>query len=140
MPYQCYGCGSNFVKDSSLRGHLNSSNSDRNCRKKHDAIIQSQIEAARQSPVDLDDPEQWQPNDLHDPEPRDDFYLLDTGHGRLPSVSEADQLSADRATKRNRSGTIDRQSLVKAELRPFPNAAKVIWKGEPIPWEVHVRL
>ena len=54
MPYACYGCGSNFVRDSSLRGHLNSSNSTRNCHAKHDAIIQSRIEAARRSPIDLD--------------------------------------------------------------------------------------
>ena len=91
---------------------------------------------ALQVPVDADDLEQWQPEGLQDPEPHDDFFLQGTHGGRLPSVE--DPLLADRATKRTRSGTIDRLSLVKAEYRPFPNAAKVIRKGDPIPWEAHV--
>jgi hypothetical protein len=101
----------------------------------HDNLTQSQIQAGQQIPVDADDPEQWQPEGLQDPEPCDDFYPQDTHGGRLPSE---EPLHVDRVMKRNRSGTIDRSSLVKAEYRPFPNAAKVIRKGAPIPWEVHV--
>jgi len=136
MPHQCYGCGSNFTKDSALRGHLN--NSRQNCRAMHDRIVRNRTLAAEQSLVDPNDLEQWQLQGLHDPEPRDDSYPQEFDGGRFSP--DSDLLPPDRATKRNRSGTIDRSSLVQAEHRPFPNAAKVIRRGQPIPWEVHVSL
>lgn len=96
--------------------------------------------AAISVPVDPDDPEQWQAPGLDDPEPIDDILphnpLPPSASGRLQASSEL--LDIDRLSKRTRSGTVTKSSLIKAEQRPFPLAATIIRSGDAIPWELRV--
>jgi hypothetical protein len=138
MSYTCHSCLQRFPKDSSLRGHLNQRPQ---CRTAHTNFLERQRQAD-QTHVDPYDPEQWGPMDLIDPEPSDDAPLYDPNVPTGGRVLEhgGPQFFADGSNKRTRSGTINRNSLIKAEHRPFPGAAKVIRKNEPTPWEVQVSL
>ena len=93
---------------------------------------------ALQVPVDAYDPEQGQLEGFQDTEPHDDFFPQGTHGGQLLYASVDNPLLAGRATKCTHSGTIYQFSLVKMEYCSFPNAAKVIQKGDLIPWEAHV--
>jgi hypothetical protein len=140
MPYICHGCKTLYPKDSSLRGHLNQRP---NCLADHNRFLQRQREATavHQPPVDPNELDQWLPPDLIDPEPLDDAPTgsKNTFAGRLP-VNVEPGLFPDGSNKRTHSGTINRFSLIKAEHRPFPNAAKVIRRNESTPWEVQVSI
>jgi len=140
MSYMCHGCRHRYPKDSSLHGHLNQRPQ---CRTAHGDFLQRQQQAyaANQPLVDPDDPEQWVPSDLDDPEPTKDALMQDPNTfdgGRLPELDRPGLFLIDESNKRTRSGTINRFSLIKAEIRPFPDAAKVIRRNQPTPWEVHV--
>lgn len=136
MSSVCRGCGESFRQDYLRRKHLALKPV---CQAAHDHFI-AQLSESQLRDADFDDPEQWGPPGLHDPEPRDDFLPPPDYEytGRIDDFPVPGSPSTERPSKRTRSGTLDKSSLVKVEIRPFPNAATVIRKKQPIPWEEHV--